>query len=86
MLNNSKGKICFRMIPPNAKKIPVKEPEPDTEPDAPPTLCEDCGHPIAPRTMKSGRVMTVAEIATKTTMKYGRQLCIECWKKVSECE
>lgn len=47
-------------------------------------LCTECGNPITDGKKKGGEVWSAKDIAAYTKRKYGRELCVECWKKESK--
>lgn len=65
-----------------AQKPPVAAPAP--APESLPIVCEDCGKPVGGYTAANGTIVT-AERAKAVSMKhYGRCLCTDCMKKVSD--
>lgn len=72
-------RICYLCI--TLKGTPVFEwGEPNTDGK---TLCADCGRPIWGGKKRDGSVWKAADIATYTSAKYGKALCIDCAKKAA---
>lgn len=46
-------------------------------------VCADCGRPIWDGKKRDGSVWKAADIATYTSAKYGKALCIDCAKKAA---
>ncbi len=63
--------------------IPTEEmTDPDSEtPDPSAPCCEECANEIPPVKMKDGAIRTPQEWAASTKEYFGRQLCMDCYKK-----
>lgn len=44
----------------------------------PDEVCEDCGQPVRPHTLKTGHTLTVEEIVTRARDRFGAVLCYQC--------
>lgn len=72
-------RICYLCI--TLKGSPVFEWGEPNNLDNP--VCADCGRPIWDGKKRDGSVWKAADIATYTSAKYGKALCIDCAKKAA---
>lgn len=51
--------------------------------EAPPVLCEECGKAVV-ETEVDGKTFTAAQIVSSGMKKYGKRLCMECYRKAAQ--